>query len=339
MPKQKKIKESEFNYAVARIRAIEKGLLDKTRFDRMVEAKTPDEALKVLLEAGYGRAGTEIKSVFEYEKLLKDESKKVYELLNELAPGQEVINMFLLSNDYHNAKVILKAEFSGQTETAMFIEPGSVPVEKLKLMIKDRNMKELPEIMRKAIEECIDTYNRTGDPQLIDLILDKAQYRHMLSISGSFCNRFINELVLSLVDLTNIKIFLRAKNLNKTWDFLQKILIPGGSIDIKVFFENLDAPLENFVQAIKYSRYGSLLENSIESINRTGSLSGFEKLSDNFITSFVKKARYVTFGIEPLIGYLMAKETEIKNARIIMVGKINNISNDIIRERLREAYV
>jgi len=35
----------------------------------------------------------------------------------------------------------------------------------------------------------------------------------------------------------------------------------------------------------------------------------------------------------------MAKETEIKNARIIMVGKINNISNDVIRERLRESYV
>ena len=131
MSKQKKIKESEFNYAVARIRAIEKGLLDKTRFDRMVEAKTPDEALKVLLEAGYGRASTEVKSVFEYEKLLKDEGKKVYELLNELAPGQEVINMFLLSNDYHNVKVILKAEFSRQTETSIFIEPGFVPVEKL----------------------------------------------------------------------------------------------------------------------------------------------------------------------------------------------------------------
>ncbi|MDK2799758.1 MAG: V/A-type H+/Na+-transporting ATPase subunit [Clostridiales bacterium] len=47
----------------------------------------------------------------------------------------------------------------------------------------------------------------------------------------------------------------------------------------------------------------------------------------------------MAFGIEPLVAYLMAKENEIKIVRIIMVGKINNISNEIIRERLREAYV
>ncbi|NLP13152.1 MAG: V-type ATP synthase subunit C [Clostridium sp.] len=339
MSRRKKINELDYNYAVARIRAIEKGLLDNSKFDRMVEAKTSDEALKVLLEAGYGHAGTEIKSVFEYEKLLKDENKKVYELLNELVPGEEIINIFLLANDYHNVKAILKAEFSGQNETSILIEPGSIPLNKLKLMIKDRNMKEMPDVMKSAIEECIDTYSRTLDPQMIDLILDKACYRHMQNISGSLDSKFLNELILAFVDLTNIKIFLRVRNLKKTWDFLQKVLVPGGTIDTKVFFENFDAPLESFVQAVKHSRYGSLLEKSMESINRTGNLTEFEKLSDNFITSFVKKARYITFGIEPLIGYLMAKETEIKNARIIMVGKINNISNDIIRERLREAYV
>ena len=36
--------------------------------------------------------------------------------LNELVPGEEIINI-LLANDYHNVKAILKAEFSGQNET------------------------------------------------------------------------------------------------------------------------------------------------------------------------------------------------------------------------------
>jgi len=115
LPKLKKIDESKYIYAVSRIRAIEKRLLDKVKLDRMVEAKSADESLKVLLEAGYGSGDGDIKSVFEYENILKEEHKKVYSLLNELAPKQETINMFLLSNDYHNVKVILKAEFSEQT--------------------------------------------------------------------------------------------------------------------------------------------------------------------------------------------------------------------------------
>ncbi|WP_136479532.1 V-type ATP synthase subunit C [Acetivibrio thermocellus] len=339
MPKLKKIDESKYIYAVSRIRAIEKRLLDKVKLDRMVEAKSADESLKVLLEAGYGSGDGDIKSVFEYENILKEEHKKVYSLLNELAPKQETINMFLLSNDYHNVKVILKAEFSEQDETSLLIEPGSIPVSELKLMIKDRNMSKMPSIMRKAVEEAIDTYSRTNDPQVIDLILDKANYVHMKSISDSLDNKFINELVVILIDLRNINIFLRVKNLKKSWDFLQKVLIPGGHIDIKVFIENFDAPLESLVEELRFTQYGPLLEDGIESLRSTGSLTKFEKLSDNFITSYVKKAKYIAFGIEPLIGYLMAKETEIKNARIIMVGKINNISNDVIRERLRESYV
>jgi V/A-type H+-transporting ATPase subunit C len=54
---------------------------------------------------------------------------------------------------------------------------------------------------------------------------------------------------------------------------------------------------------------------------------------------FIKKAKQVSFGVEPLIGYIIAKETEIKIIRIIMVGKLNNIAPNIIRERLRDAYV
>ena len=41
-------KDSSFAYAIGRIRAIEKRLLDKGKFDRMIESKTPEEAIKVV---------------------------------------------------------------------------------------------------------------------------------------------------------------------------------------------------------------------------------------------------------------------------------------------------
>ena len=52
-----------------------------------------------------------------------------------------------------------------------------------------------------------------------------------------------------------------------------------------------------------------------------------------------KESKYVVFGPEPLFTYLVAKEREINAVRMIMVSKINNISSDKIRERLRETYV
>ena len=50
-------------------------------------------------------------------------------------------------------------------------------------------------------------------------------------------------------------------------------------------------------------------------------------------------AKYVAFGEAPLVGYLAAKETEFTAVRIIMTGRLAGLPADIIRERLREAYV
>ncbi|MBZ4645053.1 MAG: V/A-type H+/Na+-transporting ATPase subunit [Petroclostridium sp.] len=331
--------DTQYAYAVARIRAIERKLLDKSKIDRMVDARSPEEALKVLTDAEYGYSAGEISSVYEYEQLLREEHKKVYKLLKEIAPQPEVFDLFLVRNDYHNAKVILKAEFLGQDFDELLTDTGSIPATKLKIMIKDRNMSDMPVIMQKAIEECIDTFNRTGDPQVIDLILDKASFRQMKETAERSKVKFVIDLVEILIDLANIKTFLRVKRLKKSWDFLNKILIPGGRIDLKVFVQKLEEPLEGFVEALRYTPYGVFCEEGIENFKSTGNLTNFEKLSDDFVISFIKKAKYVSLGIEPLVGYLMAKENEIKIARIIMVGKINNISNEIIRERLREAYV
>ena len=60
---------------------------------------------------------------------------------------------------------------------------------------------------------------------------------------------------------------------------------------------------------------------------------------DDFLLSFVKASRWNPLGIEPIIGYLLAKENEIRLIRIIMVGKINNLPAETIRERLRDVYV
>ena len=339
MSKAIKSKDTQYAYSVSRIRAIERKLLDKGKLDRMVEAKSPEEALKVLQEADYGNRDSDSLNIYEYENLLKDESKKVYSLLKEIAPEPDVFDLFLISNDYHNIKVILKSEFSGQDCDSLLVESGSIPSHKLKTMVRDRDWTSMPAIMRAAIEECIQTYNKTLDPQVIDIILDKASYKQMKEISIKSGNRFIEDLVTLLIDLSNIKVFLRVKALNKSWDFLQKVLIPDGSINSTTFIQNLDNPLESFIDALKFTSLGEFLEEGIESFKTTGTLTKFEKLCDNLIMNYVKKSKYISLGVEPLVGYLMAKEMEIKNARIIMVGKINNISNEVIRERLREAYV
>ena len=53
----------------------------------------------------------------------------------------------------------------------------------------------------------------------------------------------------------------------------------------------------------------------------------------------LKPQKYETFSVGPLLGYLIARENEIKTVRIILTGKQNGFPDDAIRERIREMYV
>ena len=332
--------EALFAYGVGRIRAIEKRLLDRSKLEKMIDSKTPEDALKILIDAGYGESsgGISYSRANGYERLLREERKKLYRLLSELTEKSDALNVFLLNNDYHNIKVLLKAEFLGINADDLLLEPATIPVENMKMIIRDRSFKQMPGYMSQAIEESIDIFNRTRDPQQIDLILDRAYFRHIVELANNAGLDFIKEFVVTSIDLTNIKTFIRLKRLNMPVDFLKKNLIQGGKIDINTFIDSAGKPLEAFIETMKKTSYEKIFTKD-GNVSQDINIASFEKRTDDYIMAMIKKGKYKTFGIEPLIGYLLAKETEFKNIRIIMVGKINNITSDIIRERLRETYV
>ena len=53
----------------------------------------------------------------------------------------------------------------------------------------------------------------------------------------------------------------------------------------------------------------------------------------------VEGAKYKSFGVEPLIAYYIAVETQVKAVRIILSCKYNGLKAETIRERVRKLYV
>ena len=97
--------------------------------------------------------------------------------------------------------------------------------------------------------------------------------------------------------------------------------------------------MDSFVGDMRHTRYGDAVYKGWELSNGGKNISGLEKLLEDYLMETVRKAKLITMGVEPFIAWLFAKEAEIRNVRIIMTGKINGLSNDLIRERLRLVYV
>jgi V/A-type H+/Na+-transporting ATPase subunit C len=332
-------KDTDYAYAVARIKAVEKHMLDRSGLDRLLDARTSADALKLLVDAGYGYSVVEPSDLHNYEKLLEEENSKVYSLLKEVSPEAELVELFLQRNDFHNAKVIIKGEYSGQEYDSIFLEPSLINVGRLKVMIRERDTSKMPPVMRQAVEESLDVLNRTKDPQIVDILIDKAMFARMDEYCIKLGGSFLKGLVTVMIDIANLKMFMRIRKMNRTWDYLQKALIPGGTIDNDRFVNSFQEPDEKVIEEFKYTRYGQIFEEGVERLRHTGSFAEFERLCDNYLIGYIKKHRYVSLGPEPVVAYLVFKENEIRNIRIIMTGKINNIPDDVIRGRLRESYV
>lgn len=329
----------QFTQALSRIWVFETRLLDRTKIERMIEATSAEEALKILNETEYSNILSKAKRVNDYENILSYELKRIYELMYELCPVKDVVDLMSVKYRYHNLKVLLKGKFLSKDLSNLLIDLGIEDLKELKSIIDLDNFDDLKGNTKKAVIEVVKDFEENKDPQKIDIIVDRYMFDEMQDIKKKLNYKFTDKLVLATIDLTNIRTLIRLKKQGQGREFASKVLISGGAIDKDTLISIINETPENIITKLSTTIYSDIIKEGIESFKESNSASLLEKLSDNYIMDLMKGARLVTFGPDRILSYIYAKETEIKIIRIIMVGKLNNISQEVIRERLRDSYV
>ena len=70
-----------------------------------------------------------------------------------------------------------------------------------------------------------------------------------------------------------------------------------------------------------------------------GPLTAFEKACDDTLTAYLEGAKSVPFGVEVVVGYLYAKESELTAVRTVLSGRLAGLDGELIRSRLRNTYL
>lgn len=331
--------EMLFTQVIPRLRVLETRLLDKSKIDRMKDASSTEEVLRILGETSYAASLSIMKKPEDYEAVLTEELKSLYQLMYEMTPEKKIIDLFSLKYDYHNIKVLLKEKVSEKSFSNMLIDVGTISAEKLSGYIKNDDYRDITSLLREAIEKVQSDYQETKDSQRIDLILDKYLYKDILKRAVELSNKFLINYTKMNIDLINIKTFLRVKKQKKGRDFLKEVLLNGGNIDNDIFLNSLNDSVDNLVNRLSYTDYYKIMKDGLEDYDKKENIAAFERLADDFLMNIIKDTKLISFGPEPIAAYIIAKETEIKLLRIIMVGKLNNIPPEVLGERLRDSYV
>jgi len=331
--------DNRYAYAVGKIRAREVRLLDFPKLLSILEAENVEQALEGLSDTDYREGLALVKQEEDFDLHLSLHMESVYGLISGLTHDPQLTDLFILRNDFHNIKVAFKKKCGASVEEEYYLAPSVVNREELVEAVETGNFFRLPPLLAEALQEIEGIYNSEKNIQLINTILDEIYFSHSLQVSRRAKCEFLERLFLIQIDLANIRTFLRLKEMTKGRDALRNRLISGGTLESSYFLKSFAGSLESFVDSLRFKDYYEIVKDGIESWKKSGSFSFLEKLFDDYLLNFVKKAKYISFGIEPLIGYLVAKEMEVKNLRTVIVGKFNGLFPEIIKERLREVYI
>jgi V/A-type H+-transporting ATPase subunit C len=218
------------------------------------------------------------------------------------------------------------------------VNAGTIPVNRLIQRMRDRDYHEMPKALASAAAAAIERFHLSQDPQEIDIEMDRGLYALMMDQSKASDNRFLINYVRTVIDLSNIKTFFRIKGLSNAWKLTDQVIYENGTLSVSVYRNAINEPLDVAVSRFKGTIYQQYVEESVEHWQKTGTMVAFEKGSDEMIMEYVRTSRYKAFGVEPLVAYLIVRENEIKTLRMILVGKMNQMAPEIIRERLGKNY-
>lgn len=141
------------------------------------------------------------------------------------------------------------------------------------------------------------------------------------------------------IDLGNIKIFLRVKYLDYPLERLTGLLMPGGFLDDSLFVNNFELNYSEISEKLYASPYQKLWNEAVDSLQAEETFVNLERGTEDFLIQYLKSAKYIIFGPEPVFAYVIAKQLELQLIRLVFVGLLTEIPPKIIKKRIGETYV
>lgn len=330
----KKIKDTDYLAISTRIRAMENTLLTRERMEQVLEARSDEEAVKILQECGYPELDPAHPEAMD--AALAQARESVLEDLGDSAPDARYLDVFKLKYDYHNLKALLKAEAMEQSPERLLTDLGRLSGEEMRRAVE--NGEDLPGRLNEALAEAREILQTTRDPQLSDIALDRWCYVDMMDVAEATGSAFLRGYVRSQIDGANLRSLVRTLRMGKNADFLRLVLFEGGTVDVESILQVSAAQGAGLAELYAPTELRAAAEAGAESV-KGGPLTDFERLCDDAAAEYLSGAQTVPFGEAPLLGYLAARETEYTNLRILLLGRMAGLAPELIRARLRRSYV
>ncbi len=321
------MRDADYIYAVASIRAKEKSLLNDSDIQTMVGMKTGEQVLSYLTERGWGEGA----NVKDAEAVLEAEETKNMELLEKLHVDPYIIEVLSYPELYHNLKAAVKVVCTGTEHSEAFYDSDVLDEKMLVTIIRDNEFEKLPEHMQAVAKDAKEVMLSTRDGQKCDIKIDRACL-DATELAAASKDKFLSEYAETKVAITDIKIAVRAAITHRSLEFIQSALAPCKSFDVELLADAAASGIEDVYTFLE--KHG--FKDAVDAIKESYSV--FERWCDDYIMSTLMGQKTNIQSSGPIVAYYLARQNEIRTARIIITAKANGFSESVISERVRKMY-
>ena len=320
----------------ALVRILEMQLLSRATLLDMANAESFDQAADLLSATEYALPlGS--KNSDEMENLLLARRYALRELFADLMLDKPIVHLFKTRDDFANLRLALRRNLTDKPLGVDYSDDGNVPPELFEQVFSEEapESAQLPDYLQQAADKAALAYYQSKDIRQIDFTIDNMQAEYNLKSAQRLKNIFLLGLFRIQIDLTNIRTMFRLK-FTQSQDLLQqdKVFLKGGFLTLERLKLGLDAGYESLGQLFFVTPYWQVAEAGANYLTSNKSFLKLEQQCEEHLTEFLRSTIQIITGPQPIIAYLLMKENEIRNVRLILTAKKNFLDTKLILDRI-----
>ena len=263
-----------YTYPNARVRAKIGKILNDKQITELADSESLDEVKNYLRgQKDYAK----FIDKYPIEQALDANLAESYDLLARIAPKdlKPTFDLMLDQWDIKNIKSVLIAKEAklNDEETRELLVPYGVLKDDQDKLIEADSVQDIIVALEgtpyaKLLEDALPAYNENKTLLTLESALDNYYYERLLAKSASQADdntRMLHSYVGTKIDISNIKIILRAKADGLTYDQINPYVINSGyqlrEWKLKEFMESED--MNSLLSSIESSEYGSIITDHI----------------------------------------------------------------------------
>lgn len=331
-----------FAYPNAKFEAIGNPFITEKELSRVADSKDLSD-FKDALNASkdYNLSGN---STYELQQSLDDNLIQTIEMMQKDSSKKmnNFFNTYIEKIDIYLIKNAIKNKLEDEKIDEKTIDRAMLPATKKLLQeIMDSEKQNIPELLKNYgfDKEVLELFSEEKIDYLkLDTAIDKHIIDKIKQVKVPYkCDKAKQRFVNNIVDITNVKNVLRAKQLGYDEEAIKKLFLGEGQEiapwKLKEISEADSVP--QVISSLEGTSYYDPLKNAIEDYNKEGSVQVLENALDSHFLKLVENIstqNYVTIG--PSIRFIVSKEYEIQNLKIVAKGVGEGLSLDIIKSFL-----